>query len=154
MYGSVQHSNRCNHVSCCIIRHREQFMLGNSSFQKRCFLAFPIYCPYLNFRSWAICASVMVGFVQKLLEIFLLICGLFTHLLCYQMFWLGHHYFFFQLFLSMVLGVLLDLCMDDRPLYTTNMVWIEHFRVLGWASHFLGLFYYLLLLIYWLLHCL
>jgi hypothetical protein len=45
-------------------------MLGNSSFQKRCFLVFPIYCPYLNFRSWVICASVMVGFVQKLLEIF------------------------------------------------------------------------------------
>jgi hypothetical protein len=55
-------------------------MLGNSSFQKRCFLAFPMYCPYLNFRSWVICASMIVGFVQKLLEIFLSICGLFTHL--------------------------------------------------------------------------
>jgi hypothetical protein len=70
MCGSVQHNSRCSHVSGCIIRHREQLILGNSSLQKRCFLTFPMYCPYLNFRSWVICASVMLGFVQKLLEIF------------------------------------------------------------------------------------
>jgi hypothetical protein len=81
MCGSVQHNSRCSHVSSCIIRHREQLILGNSSLQKRCFLAFPMYCPYLNFRSCIICASVILRFVQKLLEIFLLICGLFTHLL-------------------------------------------------------------------------
>jgi hypothetical protein len=40
-----------------------------------------MYFPYLNFRSCFICASVMVGFVQKLLEIFLSMSGLFTHLL-------------------------------------------------------------------------
>jgi uncharacterized membrane protein YhhN len=40
-------------------------MLENSSFQKRCFLAFPMYCPYLNFKIWIICASMMVGVVGK-----------------------------------------------------------------------------------------
>jgi hypothetical protein len=71
MCGSVQHSNICNHVSGYIILHKEQLILGKSSFQNRCFLAFPMYCPYLNFRNWVICASMMVGFVQKLLEILL-----------------------------------------------------------------------------------
>jgi hypothetical protein len=71
-------------------------MLGDSSFQKRCFLAFPIYCPYLNFRSWVICASVMVGFVQKLLEIFLSICGSFTHLLMLSNFLAKLSLFFFS----------------------------------------------------------
>jgi hypothetical protein len=67
MCGSVQHSSMCSHVSGCIILHREQLILGKSSFQNRCFLALPIYCPYLNFRSCVICVSVMVGFVQKLM---------------------------------------------------------------------------------------
>jgi hypothetical protein len=30
MCGFVQHNSRCNHVSSCIIRHREQLILGNS----------------------------------------------------------------------------------------------------------------------------
>jgi hypothetical protein len=62
MCGSVQHSSMCSHVSGCIILHREQLILGKSSFQNRCFLALPIYCPYLNFRSCVICVFVMVGF--------------------------------------------------------------------------------------------
>jgi hypothetical protein len=55
-------------------------MLGKSSFQKRCFLALPMYCPYLNFRSCVICESMIVGLVQKLLEILLSIRGLLIHL--------------------------------------------------------------------------
>jgi hypothetical protein len=51
MCGFVQHNSKCSHVSGCIIRHREQLILENSSFQKRCFLALPMYCPYMNFRS-------------------------------------------------------------------------------------------------------
>jgi hypothetical protein len=153
MCGSVQHSSRCSHVSGCIIRHREQFMLGNSSFQKRYFLAFPMYCPYLNFRSWVICTSVMVGFVQKLLEIFLLICGLFTHLFMLSNVLARSSLLFFPLLLSMVLGALWGLCMDGHLLYTTSMVWSEHFRALGWACHFQDLFCYLLLLICLLLCC-
>ena len=42
MCSSVQHSSICSHVSGCIILHNEQFMLGYSSFQNNCFLAFPI----------------------------------------------------------------------------------------------------------------
>jgi hypothetical protein len=80
MWGSVQHSSICSHVFGCIILHKEQFMLGKSSFQNKCFLAFPIYCPYLNFRSCVICQFVTVGLVQKLLEILLSMRGLFTHL--------------------------------------------------------------------------
>jgi hypothetical protein len=38
-------------------------MLGKSSFQNKCFLAFPMYWPYLNFRSCVICESVTVGLV-------------------------------------------------------------------------------------------
>jgi hypothetical protein len=51
MCGYVQHNSKCNHVSGCIIQHREQLILGNSSFQMRFFLAFSMYCPYLNFRN-------------------------------------------------------------------------------------------------------
>jgi hypothetical protein len=36
------------------------------------------------------------------------------------MFWLDRHFFSFQLFLGMVLGVLLDLCMDGQHLGTTK----------------------------------
>jgi hypothetical protein len=61
------------------------------------------------------------------------------------MFSLIRHCFLFQLFLGMVLGVLLGLCMDDHRLCITSMVWSGRFRVLGWACHFQGLFYYLLL---------
>jgi hypothetical protein len=81
MWGSVQHSRMCSHVSGCVILHSEQFMLGKSSFQNKCFLAFPMYWPYLNFRSCVICESVIVGLFQKLLEILLSIRGLLTHLL-------------------------------------------------------------------------
>ena len=48
--------------------------------KRNCFLVLSIYCPYLSFRSSVICAFVMVGFVHKLLEIFLSICGFITHL--------------------------------------------------------------------------
>ena len=43
MWGFVQQNNTCSHVSGCIILHSEQFMLGYSSLQNRCFLAFPMY---------------------------------------------------------------------------------------------------------------
>ena len=43
MLGSLQHRSMCSHVSGCIILHNEQFILGNSSFYNRCFLAFSIY---------------------------------------------------------------------------------------------------------------
>jgi hypothetical protein len=76
----MQHSRMCNHVSGCVILHSKQFMLGKSSFQNRCFLAFPMYWPYLNFRSCVICESVTVGLVHKLLEILLSMRGLLTHL--------------------------------------------------------------------------
>jgi hypothetical protein len=58
-------------VSGCIILHREQLTFGKNSLQKKCFLALPIYCPYLNFKTCVFCASVTMGFVQKLLEILL-----------------------------------------------------------------------------------
>jgi hypothetical protein len=76
----VQHSSMCSHVSGCIILYSEQFMLGKSSFQNKCFLAFPMYWPYLNFRSCVICESVTVGLVHKLLEFLLSMRGLLTHL--------------------------------------------------------------------------
>jgi hypothetical protein len=76
----VQHSSMCSHVSGCVILHSEQFMLGKSSFQNKCYLAFPMYCPYLNFRSCVICESVTMGLIQKLLEILLSMRGLLTHL--------------------------------------------------------------------------
>ena len=79
--GSVQQSSTCSHVSGCVILHCEQFMLGCSSLQNRFFLVFPIYWPYLNFSSWIIYASVIVGLVQKLLEILLSMRGLLIHLL-------------------------------------------------------------------------
>ena len=63
MWDSMQYNNICSHISGWIILHNEQFMLGNNLFQNRCFLAFPIYCPYLNFRSCVICESVTVGLV-------------------------------------------------------------------------------------------
>jgi hypothetical protein len=63
MWGSMQHSSICSHVSGWVILHSEQFILWKSSFQNKCFLAFPIYCPYLNFRSCVICESVIVGLV-------------------------------------------------------------------------------------------
>src|SRR5450759_4548107 len=81
MRGSVQQSNTCSHVSGCVILHSEQLVLGYRSLQKRFFLAFPIYWPYLNFKSWVICASVIVGLVQKLLDIWLSMRGLLIHLL-------------------------------------------------------------------------
>ena len=37
MWGSIQHSSICNHVSGCTIMHNEQFMLGKSSFQNNAF---------------------------------------------------------------------------------------------------------------------
>jgi hypothetical protein len=40
-----------------------------------------MYWPYLNFRSCVICKSVIVGLVQKLLEILLSMRGLLIHLL-------------------------------------------------------------------------
>jgi hypothetical protein len=43
MWGSVQHNSICSHVSGWVLLHSEQFMLGNNSFQNRCFLAFPMY---------------------------------------------------------------------------------------------------------------
>jgi hypothetical protein len=76
----VQQSSMCSHVSGWIILHNEQFMLGKSSFQNKCFLAFPMYWPYLNFRSCIICESVTIGLVQKLLEILLYMRGLLIHL--------------------------------------------------------------------------
>jgi hypothetical protein len=76
----VQHSSMCNHVSGWVILHSEQFMLEKSSFQNKCFLAFPMYCPYLNFRSCVICESVIMGLVHKLLEILLSMGELLTHL--------------------------------------------------------------------------
>ena len=81
MWGSVQHSNMCSHVFGCVILHNEQFILGKSSFQNRCFLAFSKYWPYLKFRSCVICESVIIGSVQKLLEILLSMRGLLIHLL-------------------------------------------------------------------------
>jgi hypothetical protein len=80
MFGSVQQSSMCNHVFGWVILHSEQFMLGKSSFQNRCFRAFPMYCPYLNFRSCVIWESVTMGLVQKLLEILLSMRGLLIHL--------------------------------------------------------------------------
>jgi hypothetical protein len=80
IWSSVQHSRICIHVSGCVILHSEQFILGKSSFQNRCFLAFPMYWPYLNFRSYVICESVTVGLFQKLLEILLSMRGLLIHL--------------------------------------------------------------------------
>jgi hypothetical protein len=77
----VQHSSMCSHVSGCVILHNEQFILGKSSFQNKYFLACPMYWPYLNFRSCVICESVIVGLVQKLLEILLSMRGLLIHLL-------------------------------------------------------------------------
>jgi hypothetical protein len=77
----VQHSSMCSHVSGCVILHNEQFILEKSSFQNRCFLAFPMYWPYLNFRSCVICESMISGLVQKLLEILLSMRGLLIHLL-------------------------------------------------------------------------
>jgi hypothetical protein len=76
----VQHSSLCSHVSGWVILHSEQFMLGKSLFQNKCFLTFPMYCPYLNFRSCVICESVIVGLVHKLLETLLSMRGLLTHL--------------------------------------------------------------------------
>jgi hypothetical protein len=76
----VQHSSIYNHVSGCVILHIEQFMLGKSMFQNKCFIAFPMYWPYLNFRSCVICESVIMGLVQKLLEILLFMRGLLIHL--------------------------------------------------------------------------
>jgi hypothetical protein len=46
----------------------------------------------------------------------------------------------------MVLDVLLGLCTGGHLLCTTSMVWSGNFHVLGWACHFHGLFYCLLLL--------
>jgi hypothetical protein len=43
MCGFVQHSSRCSHVSSRIILHRDQLTFVESSLQKRCFLALPIY---------------------------------------------------------------------------------------------------------------
>ena len=80
IWSSVQHNSIHSHVFGCTILHNEQIMLGKSSFQNKCFLAFPIYCPYLNFRNCVICESVSVGFVQKLLETLLFMRGLFIHL--------------------------------------------------------------------------
>jgi hypothetical protein len=59
----VQHSSICSHVSSCVLLQSEQFMLGKSSFQNKCLLAFPMYWPYLNFKSCVICESVIVGLV-------------------------------------------------------------------------------------------
>ena len=50
------------------------------------------------------------------------------------MFWQVFHFHLFQVFLDMVLGVLLVLCMDGRHLYTTNMVWSGHFCVGGMGT--------------------
>jgi hypothetical protein len=80
MWGSVQHCSICNHVSGCVILQSKQFMLGKSLFQNKCFLVFPMYWPYLNFRSCVICESVTVGLVQKLLEILLSMRRLLIHL--------------------------------------------------------------------------
>jgi hypothetical protein len=80
MLGSLQHRSTCNHVSGCIILNSEQFMLGKSSFQNKCFLAFSIYCPYMNLRICVICESVTAGLVQKLLEILLSMRGLLIYL--------------------------------------------------------------------------
>jgi hypothetical protein len=51
MCGSIQHSSMCSHISGCIILHKEQLILGKNSFQNKCFLAFPMYWPYLTFNS-------------------------------------------------------------------------------------------------------
>jgi putative Mn2+ efflux pump MntP len=75
--------------------------------------------------------SVMVGFVQKLLEIFLSICGLFTHLFMLSNVLARSSLLLFQLFLRMVLGVLLALCRNDHLLYTTKWCGVSIFMCLG-----------------------
>jgi hypothetical protein len=95
MQGSVQHSSMCSHVSGCVILHNEQFILGKSSLQNKCFLAFPMYWPYLNFRSCLICESMIVGLVQKLLEILLSMRGLLIHLLMLSNDWVSFLFSFF-----------------------------------------------------------
>jgi hypothetical protein len=94
----VQQSSMCSHVSGWIILHNEQFMLGKSSFQNKCFLAFPMYWPYLNFRSCIICESVTIGLVQKLLEILLYMRGLLIHLFMLSNVLASFIFFFFEFF--------------------------------------------------------
>jgi hypothetical protein len=87
----------CSHVSCCIILHNEQFILGKSSFQNKCFLAFSMHWPYLNFRSCVICEFVIVGLVQKLLEILLPMRGLLIHLLMLSKVWASFSFSSFRI---------------------------------------------------------
>jgi hypothetical protein len=84
-------------------------MLGKSSFKNKCFLAFPMYCSYLNFRSCVICESVIVGLVQKLLEILLSMKGLLIHLFMLSNILASFSFLLFRVFLGMILGVLLGL---------------------------------------------
>jgi hypothetical protein len=73
---------------------------------------------------------VIVRLVQKLLEILLSIRGLLIHL-----FMLSNvlakvfRFLLFQIFLDMVLDIVLGLCMGGHSLYTTNMAWSGHLRV-------------------------
>lgn len=54
---------------------------GNLSIPKKsCFLALPIYCPVRNFNMFVICASVIMGLDQKLLDKSLSISGFVVHL--------------------------------------------------------------------------
>jgi hypothetical protein len=127
----VQHSSICSHVSGWVILHSEQFMLGKSSFQNKCFLAFPMYCPYLNFRSCVICEFVIVGLIQKLLEILLSMRGLLTHLFMLSNVLASFLFSSFSSFSRYDFRCRIGPLNGPHHLYTTNMVWSGGFHVGG-----------------------
>jgi hypothetical protein len=69
IWGWVQVRRTCFHVSISKVWHSVQFGVGNLFGPKKsCLRAFPIYWLVRNLRTCFICASVIWGFFQNLLE--------------------------------------------------------------------------------------
>lgn len=71
MIYSLQHNSIWSHVSAWGMLHRGHVIEGYVRDQNRCFLALPIYWPYLNLRKCVIWESLTFGLVQNLFEVFL-----------------------------------------------------------------------------------
>ena len=68
MYGFLQVRRTCIHVSFSLELQIGHVTEGNLVGPNNCFLRFPMYCPVRNFIRLVFCASVIMGFFQKLFE--------------------------------------------------------------------------------------
>ena len=81
MMGLLHLSRTCTQVSFSSKLQTSQLGLGYLVGQKRCLQVFPMYCLVRNFSICLICASMICGLVQNVLESSISMLGSFVHLL-------------------------------------------------------------------------